>query len=288
VLSILTALLARPAPGGGHELIFSSRSRPCGSSSAYSGARRSGLAYAAQTASCRVWLSRHWPRWKSALVIVKPDTVLRWHRDGYRRYWRWRSKGKPGRPRIPRRHIAFIRRISSENPRWGEDRIALEMKLKLGVDHSTSTIRRYMVDGGPPTGSTWRRFLASHAREILAIDFATQPLWDFSVHYVLVVLALDTRRVVHCAVTASPTLAWVKQQLREATAWGNTPRFLLHDNDGIFGQYRCRAAAEGGGRTYRCALDRQGLRQPGVLRPARNGPALPRPQPGHQHAAIDA
>ncbi len=203
-----------------------------------------------------IWLSRHWPRWRSALVIVKPETVLRWHRDGYRRYWRWRSKGKPGRPRIPRRHIEFIRRISAENPSWGEDRIALEMKLKLGVAHSTSTIRAYMVDGGRPSGSTWGRFLASHAKEILAIDFATQPLWDFSVHYVLVVLALDTRRVVHCAVTASPTLTWVKQQLREATAWGNAPRFLLHDNDGIYGQYRCGTREPTARQTYRCALDK--------------------------------
>jgi len=200
-------------------------------------------------------LQRQWRRWKSALVLVKPETVLRWHREGYRRHWRWRSKGKPGRPRIPRRHIEFIRRISSDNPTWGEDRIALEMKLKLGVDHSTSTIRRYMVDGGPPTGSTWKRFLASHAKEIFAIDFVTQPLWDFSVHYVLVVLALDTRRVVHCAATTSPTLAWVKQQLREATAWGKTPRFLLHDNDGIYGQYRCRTTEPTARRTYRSALD---------------------------------
>ena len=80
-----------------------------------------------------IWLSRHWRRWRSALVIVKPETVLRWHRDGYRRCWRRRSQGRPGRPRIPRRHIAFIRRISSRNAGWGEDRIALEMKLKLGV-----------------------------------------------------------------------------------------------------------------------------------------------------------
>ena len=155
-----------------------------------------------------IWLSRRWPRWKSALVIVKPETVLRWHREGYRRYWRWKSKGKRGRPRIPRRYIEFIRRISSQNPSWGEDRIALEMKLKLGIEHSTSTIRRYMVDGGPPTRSTWKRFLA------------TQPLWCFSLRYVLVVLAIDSRRIVHVAVTQSPTLAWVKQQLREAAGCG--------------------------------------------------------------------
>ena len=73
-------------------------------------------------------LQRHWPGWKNALVIFKPETVLRWHREGYRAYWRWRSKGKPGRPRIPRQHIEFIRRISSDHPEWGEDRIALELK----------------------------------------------------------------------------------------------------------------------------------------------------------------
>jgi hypothetical protein len=203
-----------------------------------------------------IWLSRRWPRWKSALVIVKPETVLHWHREGYRRYWRWKSKGKPGRPRIPRRHIEFIRRISSQNPSWGEDRIALEMKLKLGIEHSTSTIRRYMVDGGPPSRSTWKRFLASHAKEILAIDLVTQPLWCFSLRYVLVVLAVDSRRIVHVAVTQSPTLAWVKQQLREATGWGRTPRFVLHDNDGIYGQNRRRTKQPGAIKTYRCALDR--------------------------------
>ena len=90
-----------------------------------------------------IWLKRTWPAWRSALVIVQPETVLRWHRDGYRAYWRWKSKAKHGRPRIPQQHIAFIRRISSEHPEWGEDRIALELKLKLGIDHSTSTIRRY-------------------------------------------------------------------------------------------------------------------------------------------------
>jgi hypothetical protein len=101
-----------------------------------------------------IWLRRHWKGWRSALVIVKPETVLRWHREGYPRYWRQRSKGAPGRPRIPRKHIEFIRRISSDHPEWGEDRIALELKLKLGVAHSPSTIRRYMVETGSPSRST--------------------------------------------------------------------------------------------------------------------------------------
>jgi putative transposase len=205
-----------------------------------------------------IWLRRHWPRWKSALVIVKPDTVLKWHRRGYRAYWRWKSKRKPGRPTIPRQHIEFIRRISADHPEWGEDKIALELKLKLGVEHSTSTIRKYMVDAAtPPRTSTWKQFIESHADQILAIDFTTQVLWNFAARYVFVVMALGTREVIHVAVTSNPTLAWVKQQLREATAWGRTPRFLLHDNDGIFGQFGRRRTWDDGrpGRRYRCALD---------------------------------
>ena len=99
-----------------------------------------------------IWLCRYWPKWRSALAIVKPETVLRWHREGYRRYWRYRSKGRVGRPRIPRKHIEFIRRISLDNPAWGEDKIALELGLKLGVVHSPSTIRRYMVTGFSKSG----------------------------------------------------------------------------------------------------------------------------------------
>ncbi len=201
-----------------------------------------------------IWLCRRWPRWRSALVIVKPETVLAWHREGYRRYWRYRSKGKPGGPRIPRKHIEFIRRISDDEfglgPSWGEDRIALEMELKLGVVHSPSTIRRYMVTTGSPPTSTWRKFLGSHADPIYALDFTSQHLWNYSARHVLIILALHNRRVVHVAVTQSPTLGWVKQPIREATSWDETPRFLIHDNDAIFGQYRVR---ERGG--HRCALD---------------------------------
>ncbi len=197
-----------------------------------------------------IWLCRHWKGWRSALVIVKPETVLCWHREGYRRYWRYRSKGRLGRPRIPRKHIEFIRRISSDHPEWSATRIALILKLKLGVDHAPSTVRRYMVEGGSPPISTWRQFVASHADQIFTLDFTTQNLWNYSARYVLIILALHNRRVVHVAVTASPTLDWVKQQIREATPWDEVPRFLIHDNDGIFGQYRVRERG-----SHRCALD---------------------------------
>ena len=165
----------------------------------------------------------------------------------------------------PKKHIEFIRRISAEHPEWGEDRIGLELKLKLMVDHSPSTIRRYMVEFSPPRSSTWKQFLTSHADQILSIDLTIKPLWNYTVSDVFVVLALGSREIIHIAVTSNPTLDWVKQQLREATAWGRTPRFLVHDNDGIWrsqvtwafgsGQYRWRARQPGFCKTYRCALD---------------------------------
>jgi len=128
-----------------------------------------------------IWLARHWSQWRSSLVLIQPATVLRWHREGYRRYWRRRSGGFGGRPRIPRSHISLIRRISSDHPEWGEDRIALELKAKLGVKHAPSTIRRYMVtreDDGRPLSSTWRTFLAGHASELWTMDLTTQPMWN--------------------------------------------------------------------------------------------------------------
>ena len=177
-----------------------------------------------------IWLCRHWSRWRSALVLIQPETVLRWHREGYRRYWRRGSGGHGGRPRIPRSHINLIRRISSDHPEWGEDRIALELKAKLGVEHAPSTVRRYMVTGkgdGTLVSTTWRTFLAGHANELWTMDLTIQPLWDYSVRYVLVLMELRNRRVVHVAVTSSPTLAWLKQRLREATPFGSVPRFLV-------------------------------------------------------------
>jgi putative transposase len=108
-----------------------------------------------------VALSARWSGWRSPLLIVKPATVIAWHRRTFQRYWRWRS-GKPGRPRIKAEHIALIRRISGDHPDWGEDRIAEEMELKLGVRHAASTVRRYMVPRAKPRdGQTWRTFAPS-------------------------------------------------------------------------------------------------------------------------------
>jgi transposase InsO family protein len=151
----------------------------------------------------------------------------------------------------------LIRRISREHPAWGEDRIRDELRLKLGVEHSTSTIRKYMVspeERGPleerARSQTWRTFLKNHAKETYACDFLVQWTATFRLVYVFVVMDLGSRRIVHANVTSSPTLAWVKNQMREIAAWGEGPRFLIHDNDGIFGQLGRRKHG------FRCHLDR--------------------------------
>jgi hypothetical protein len=120
-----------------------------------------------------VALSKVWQDWRSPLVLVRPAPVIDWHRRGYRCYWRWRS-GKRGRPRIPAEHIALIRRISADQPGWGEDRIAQELAIKLGIRHSASTIRRYMVRRRERRGGqTWRTFIRNHASQVFACDFLT-------------------------------------------------------------------------------------------------------------------
>jgi len=206
-----------------------------------------------------VWLSRIWTDWKEHLVIVKPETVIKWHRQGFSRFWRWKSRtNKVGRPKIPWEHIKLIRRISKENPSWGEDKIADELELKIGIRHSTSTIRRYMVKrkASPEQSQRWRTFIKNHADQIFACDFVIQYTIFFHIYYIFAVMEISTRRIVHFNLTAHPSLDWVKQQLREATG-EKVPRFIIHDNDGIYGQYRAavRDSKTGKNRRYRCALD---------------------------------
>jgi len=208
-----------------------------------------------------ILLRRLWSGWDRSLIVVKPETVIAWHREGIRLFWRRRSQGgKLGRPRIPRKHIDFIRRISGDHPEWGEDRIVEELSAKFGISHSPSTIRRYMVPrhGSPRGDQTWRTFIRNHARQVWACDFLTQHTAFFAVAYVFVVMEIESRRIVHINVTRNPTLAWVKQQFREATSEDLAPRFLVHDNDGIFGQWGRAVTFEQSGhrRSYRCHLDR--------------------------------
>ena len=208
-----------------------------------------------------VVLRKLWSGWERALIVVRPETVIAWHRQGFKLLWRRRStRGKVGRPRIPRKDIAFIRPMSGDHPEWGEDRIAEELAAKFRIEHSASTIRRYMVPRqGPPRGTqTWRTFVRNHSKEVWACDFLTQYTALFAVAYVFVVMEIGSRRIVHVNVTTAPTLFWVKQQIRQATAWDATPHFLVHDNDGIFGQCGRQVMVEQDDRprSYRCHLDR--------------------------------
>jgi transposase InsO family protein len=183
-----------------------------------------------------VWLRRVWSDWRSALMIVKPDTVIAWHRKGFRLFWSWKiRRGKQGRPSVPREVIALIRMMSRNNPLWGAPRIHGEL-LKLGIEITEPTVGKYMVRRRKPPSQTWRTFLENHVRSLVSVDFFVVPTIRFEVLYVFLVLAHDRRRILHFGVTAHPTAEWTAQQLRDAFPWDSAPRYLLRDHDRIFGQ----------------------------------------------------
>jgi putative transposase len=182
-----------------------------------------------------VWLSRLWRDWRSALAIVKPETVLAWHRAGFRLFWTWKVRhGKPGRPAISCEVRDLIRQMCRENPGWGAPRIHGEL-LKLGIDIGESSVSKYMVRCRRPPSQTWRTFLENHANQLVSVDFFTVPTIRFQVLYVFLVLAHDRRRILHFNVTTHPTAEWTGQQLREAFPFDQLPRYLLRDRDAIFG-----------------------------------------------------
>jgi transposase InsO family protein len=191
-------------------------------------------------------LSQLWRNWRSILVIVKPETVIKWHRQGFKYYWRWKSKsGHVGRPRIDQEIRGLIRRMSFENPTWGVPRIQAELHL-LGYEVADSTVAKYRVRSRKPPSQTWKSFLRNHAGQIAAIDFFTVRTVTFNVLYGFVVLLHDRRRVVHFNVTAHPTALWTAQQIIEAFPEETAPRFLLRDRDQIYGEhFRCRVVGMG-------------------------------------------
>ena len=156
--------------------------------------------------------------WQNALVNVKPETFLGWHRKGFRLLWRWKSRPR-GRPRVPGRLQELIFKMARENPTWGEERIAAELLLKLGIRVSPRTVRRYMpIDTGPGKrvpSQRWMTFVRNHAQAILACDFFVVVTARFRVLYVFVVMEVGTRKIAHFNVTAHPTAAWTLQQFRE-------------------------------------------------------------------------
>ena len=192
------------------------------------------------------WLCEVWSDWRSALVIVKPETVIGWHRKGFRLFWTWKVRhGQPGRPPVPKEVRELIRKMSRENPLWGAPRIHGEL-LKLGIDIGETSVGKYIVRKRKPPSQTWRTFLENHVKTMVSIDFFTVPTIRFQVLYVFLVLAHDRRRIVHFNVTAHPTAEWTGQQLREAFPFEQIPRYLLRDRDGIFGS-EFREGCEGHG-----------------------------------------
>jgi hypothetical protein len=181
-----------------------------------------------------VLLASFMPRWRDAILVVKPDTILRWHREGFRLLWRARSRA-PVRsiPRIGTETIELIRRLALENRLWGAERIRGEL-LKIGVRVSKRTIQKYMrrARGPRPWGQSWSTFLRNHLHQTWACDFLQlYDIW-FRPIFAFLIIELGARKVVHVAVTRSPSTGWVAQQLRNATPFGEGPRFLIRDNDG--------------------------------------------------------
>jgi putative transposase len=178
--------------------------------------------------------------------MVKAETVIAWHRKGFRLYWTWKScHGQPGRPRLAKEMRELIRRMSLANPLWGAPRIHGEL-LKLGIDVSQATVAKYMVHPRKPSSQAWRTFLNNHVTQLVATDFFVVPTVTFRLLFVFVVLAHRRRQVVHFNVTASPTSEWAVQQIAEAFPWDTAPGYVLHDRDTIYGdafRQRVRAMA---------------------------------------------
>jgi putative transposase len=190
-------------------------------------------------------LSRIWTNWRSALLIVQPETVVRWHRRGFKIFWRWKSRAKRGRPPVELEIRKLIRKMSRENPLWGTPRIQSELAL-LGYVVADSTIDKYRIRSRKPPSQTWRTFLDNHVKDIVAVDFFTVPTATFRILFAFVVLRHDRRRLIHFNVTAHPTAEWTAQQIVEAFPLDETPRFLIRDRDGIYGRaFRNRVESMG-------------------------------------------
>jgi putative transposase len=186
--------------------------------------------------------------WRALLTVVQPDTLIRWHREGWRLLWRWKSR--PGRPPIPRELQRLIVSMAQANPSWGEERIANELRLKLGLTVSPRTVGRYLRALRPRRGGRrsqrWATFVRNHAHAVVACDFFTTVTVRFRILYVFVVLEVGTRRILHWNVSEHPTAEWTIQQFREVITPETAHRFVLHDRDRIFAAAVDRAIASMG------------------------------------------
>ena len=182
-----------------------------------------------------VWLYRLCPAVVDAVAIVRPETLIRWHRQGFRAFWRWKSRSRAGRPAVSAEIRELIQEMSRANCLWGAPRIHGEL-LKLGIEIAQSTVAKYMIKRPRRPGQSWTTFLRNHADGIAAADLFVVPTIGFKLLYGLVILGHGRRRLIHHAVTAHPTAEWIAQQIVEAFPWDQAPEYLLRDRDSVYGE----------------------------------------------------
>src|SRR6266567_5317097 len=192
-----------------------------------------------------VWMTRLWPSLIGAAQVVQPETILRWHRAGWKAFWRWKSQKWAGRPKIDRGLRDLIQRMSKENQQWGASRIHGEL-LMLGFEVAQSTFSKYMMRGGTPPSQGWKTFLRNHAQAIAAIDLCVVPTLTFDRLFAFLVLGHGRRQLLWFEVTRHPTAEWLARQITEAFPWGSAPAYLVRDNDRAYGAaFRSRVRAMG-------------------------------------------
>src|SRR6476619_6948147 len=181
-----------------------------------------------------VQMYRWFPSILKVVTIVQPETLVSWHRAGFRRYWRWKSNARGGRPRIEIELRALIRQMSTENQLWGAPRIHGEL-LKLGFSVAQSSVAKYMVKRRGPPSQRWRTFLRNYAPDIAAMDLFVVPNIGFDLLYAFVIVRLDRRDLAWINVTTNPNAEWVARQITEAFPWDTTPGYMIRDRDRIYG-----------------------------------------------------
>ena len=181
-----------------------------------------------------IGMTRLWPSLLGMAQVVQPETILRWHRAGFKMFWRWKSRNRVGRPKIDRGLRDVIERMSKENPLWGASRIHGEL-LMLGFEVAQSTVSKYMMRPPKPPSQTWKTFLRNHAEAIAAIDMCVVPTLTFDLLFAFLVLGHGRRQLLWFEVTRHPTAEWLARQITEAFPWASAPAYLVRDNDRTYG-----------------------------------------------------
>jgi transposase InsO family protein len=181
-----------------------------------------------------IWMTRLWPNLRGMAQVVQPETILRWHRAGFKVFWRWKSRNRAGRPKIDRGLRDLIQRMSRENPLWGASRIHGEL-LMLGFEVAQSTVSKYMARPSKPPSQTWQTFLQNHAEAIAAIDMCVVPTLTFDLLFAFLVLGHGRRQLLWFQVTRHPTAEWLARQITEAFPWTSALAYLVRDNDRAYG-----------------------------------------------------